>query len=36
LVEVDQQGVILATLFLDGSKDRHVTEALLKAVVETK
>jgi peroxiredoxin len=31
---VDQQGVIRAKLFLEGFKDRHATEALVKAVKE--
>jgi peroxiredoxin len=33
---VDQQGVIRAKLFLDGYKDRHATDALIKAVKEIK
>ena len=33
---VDQQGVIRAKLFLDGIKDRHATDALVKAVKEIK
>ena len=35
-VVVDQQGTIRAKLFLDGYKDRHATEALVKAVKEIK
>ena len=35
-VIVDQEGVIRAKLFLDGYKDRHATEALIKATKEIK
>jgi peroxiredoxin len=33
---VDQQGVIRVKLFLESYKDRHATEALIKAVKEIK
>jgi len=33
---LDQQGVIRAKLFLEGYKDRHETEALIKAAKEIK
>ncbi len=33
---IDSQGVIRAKLFLDGYKNRHATEALIKAAADLK
>ena len=33
---IDSQGIIRAKLFLDGYKERHATEALIKAAAELK
>jgi peroxiredoxin len=33
---LDQEGIIRAKLFLDGYKDRHKTDALIKAAKEIK
>jgi peroxiredoxin len=33
---VDQEGIIRAKLFLEGYKDRHATEVLIKAAKEIK
>lgn len=33
---IDSEGVVRAKLFLDGYRDRHATEALIKAAAELK